>query len=128
MEDVFITKRRPGAWRVVQDELLIRSEVYNGNEVDAIFFRIKEKDAYVAGSGVDPGPDYIVCKSKEFAILPTSHYIPVYYTKGHAGEEKHMVHLSPGEQRWIRNYGDQIGKGNVLPSAPEVRVSRRSKR
>lgn len=115
--------RRP-VQAVVQDELLIRSEVYNANEVDAVFYRMEDKVAYVRACGIDPGPAYIVCKAKQHCILPTSYFIPRYYDAGHAGEASREVHLEAGETRFIRNYGDQIGKNNILPSSPEVRVRR----
>lgn len=110
--------------KIVMDELLIRSEIYNGNDVDAVFIRMKDRDAYVLNAGVTPGPDFVVCKSKEFAILPTSFYEVRYYDKGHAGDPAREIHAAAGQFNFIRNYGDAIGKQNTLPSAPEVKRAR----
>lgn len=89
----------------VVDYQLIRWECYNPNAFDVIFTLIPSKIPYVASQGIAVGNARVVCKAGGWATLNHSYY---------------MVTASNGADHIdvIRNYGDAIGKGNKLPSAP----------
>lgn len=106
--------------KTVSDELLIESEIYNKNEYDIAFFRMMEKDFYTINSGVKLGPETIVCKSKEFCILPTSYYTIKAYDKDHALDPRREIQDLRIEI--VRNYGNMKRQGNKLPSLPSVQT------
>ena len=118
-KDPNFLKKQHEVKAVVQDELLIRSEIYNKNDFDIVFFRMKEWDQYVRGSGITVGPEFIICKSKEWCILPTSYYSVRAYDAGHAGDPKRELQADT-PINVTRNYGNVIGIQNKLPSAPEA--------
>lgn len=109
-------KPKVGGRRVVFDELLIRSEIYNPNDFDIVFYRLKDKDAYTQLSGITLGNEVIVCLAKDFCILPTSFYVPRAFDRGRAGKWEHEIKDTP--MQLIRTYGNEIGKGRKNPSAP----------
>jgi hypothetical protein len=93
--------------RGVHDEGLLRRELYNPYDFDIVFERDRARDLYVRAAGIPLGDARAVLKARDWLILPHGFFI--LYT--------------PGNQHvdLVTNLGDMIGKGNKLPSRPEVK-------
>lgn len=91
----------------VADEHLICREIYNPNKFSLIFIRNIDKDMYILRSRIPLGQIRVACKPDDWLFLPHGYY----FAKGEG--------IPDGEPiSWITNFGDSIGKGNKLPSAP----------
>ncbi len=100
-EPVFI---KPSG-KVVQDDRLIRREVYNPLPVELIFMRQPGILEYLKAAGITPGPQIVICKPDDFAILNHAFYI------AHSKDGRPLEGL-------VWNYGRFIGIGNKLPARP----------
>lgn len=93
--------------KAVFDEHLLRREIYNPNNFDIIFTRNIDQDLYIMRAGIPLGEIRMVCKSKDFLILPHGYFIAT----GDGLPKGELINA-------IVNLGDTIGKGNKLPSPP----------
>lgn len=93
--------------KAVIDEHLIRFEVYNPNNFTVIFTLMKDKLDWIRKNRIPAGDDVIRVKPDSFAILNHAYYIAA------ASNGAELISV-------IKNYGNEIGKGNKHPSRPEI--------
>lgn len=95
--------------KAVADEHLIRREFYNPNDFDVIFYRDQSRAMYVHAAGIPLGPEVAILKARDWLVLPHAFFIP----RAMNGQDLFKL---------VQNFGDMIGKGNKLPSLPEVKI------
>nr|BFD67198.1 hypothetical protein HAGR004_22200 [Bdellovibrio sp. HAGR004] len=84
----------------------VHCEIYNPMEEELIFERMEDHARRRLKMNLQPGPQKVLCKPDGFCYLPHQ-----YYT----------VKTKSGRPcRFIKNFGDEMFKGNKKPSAPEA--------
>jgi hypothetical protein len=91
----------------------IRVEMYNPNDFEIRFTRMDDYIPWLQKQGLSIGPAIVTCKPDGFCILDHQWYV----MHGVPGKHSKIKPL-------IKNFGDAIGKGNKLPSAPEAWVKK----
>lgn len=96
-----------GKAKGVFDEMLVCREIYNDNDFDIIFTRQTQFDRYILDAGIKLGAMIMVCKAKDWLFIPHAYFT----TKASNGADIYNV---------VVNFGDNMFKGNKLPSLPVV--------
>lgn len=95
--------------KVVNDEMLVRREIYNPNKF-AIEFNLNAKMiGYIAASNIPLGPSRLICKPDDWLYLNHGYYI----AKGVGIPDGEIISV-------VTNYGDSMFIGNKKVSLPGV--------